>query len=428
MVNSAKTDQIFKVLFLSLPRVVYDRNLHDRCTDFGETANFIIKQFSDNDNVKVDIFDASIPCSTLRTIYRYFANGYDLIVFYTDITDAPLAKKLCKVLQYISPSTHTFIYGDSTLTVPNYFYREPFEAMHICGDQEAAIFTFIQYLRTNDKSVLKGVALLSNGTVEKYDYDIRIPSSQWALPPIELLPIEEYKKFAKIYKNSEYACSVYVSKGCPNRCKYCLCGAREGYEERRRDIDSLLDFIERNKDDFDLFKMHSADFLYDKQWVENFCHEIIKRKLKFKWKTTVCFSSMDMDIMKLINEAGCFQVGFGVETFYKDRINGMKISKDEFISKMEKLTQLPMRYKGFVMLGTDNQTLDDINYTIDILKGWNIKVRPATYTPFYLLKDLSAEELDAVNLEAWNKKECFEFTNCDISEKDIYEIMVRCVL
>lgn len=426
MMKYQDNGEIFRILFLSLPRVVYDRNLHDRCTDFGETAAYIIDRYRENPGVSVEIADASVPCATLRMLYRYFAGKYNVIVFFTDITDAPLVLKLCKALRYISPETRHIIYGDSTLTIPQFFFRRPFDAVHINGDQEAAIYSFIEYVRSGDKTRLKSVALISGEQAEMHDEDVRIPPEEWALPPVDLLPIDEYKKFAALYKKSSYACSIYVSKGCSNKCNYCLCWRREGCADRRRSPEVVADFIEKYADRFELFKLHSADFMSDKEWVEEFCKTVISRKIKFNWKTTVCFKSMDTDLVGLCAEAGCVGLGFGIETFYRDRENGMKISVPLFKDVMSKLSKYNIKYKGFIMIGINDQTLSDVHYTIDILQSCNIKVRPSTYTPYYMLMDKSAEELDAIGLERWDKKEAFRLTNDQIDEKEVYEILASC--
>ncbi|MDF2880068.1 MAG: hypothetical protein K0R54_625 [Clostridiaceae bacterium] len=420
-------DKIFKILFLSIPRVVYDRNLHDRCTDFGETAQYIINKF-ENKNVTVDIYDMSIPCATIRSIYRLFAKKYDLVVFYTDITESHMVKKLCKILKILSPESRNFIYGDSTLTIPQFFERSPFDAFHIDGDQEASISSYVEYMLSGNRECLRGVCICECETIIKYSNGLRLLTEEWALPPIDKLPIEEYKKFAKEFKNSIYACSIYISKGCSKRCKYCLCLKREGVVDRRRSINQVIDFLEANKNNFKLFKLHSADFLADRQWVIEFCEEMIRRKINVKWKGTACFSSMDEEIIKLCYDAGCVGIGFGVETFYKNKDMGMKLKVSEFERNMKLFSKYPIKYKGFIMLGTENQMIDDVKYTIDILNKYNVIIRPATYTPFHLLSSYSVEELDNLDLEDWNKKECIQVINKEIAEIDIYKVLLNCKL
>ncbi|KGE19752.1 B12-binding domain-containing radical SAM protein [Paenibacillus wynnii] len=417
----------FAILFMTLPRVVYDRNLHDRCTDFGETAQYIMKAYQHHADVEVTIMDSSIPGSTMRSLYRKFTEGYDVIVLYTDITDAAMARKMCEVISYISPNTKTLIYGDSTLAIPQYFKRVPFHAAHLCGDQEAAIHSYIEFVRTGEEGVLKGVSVVhANGESKDYPTDIRIDPSEWVLPPIDKLPIEEYQKFSREFKDSTYACSVYVSKGCAQRCAYCLCGPREGYVDRRRSVKDTVEFLEAYQHRFDRFKLHSADLFADKTWVREFCHEMLRRNVKVKWKSTVCLNSLEPELLELCAEAGCYGLGFGIETFYQDRQRGFKVAVNEFENIMSKIKHIPIRYKGFVMLGLKDQQLIDVEYTLELLKKYNVKVRPSTFTPFYRLRDLPVEELERINLEDWNKKEFFHTGNNHLNEKTVYQIMDSC--
>ncbi|WP_066501608.1 B12-binding domain-containing radical SAM protein [Abyssisolibacter fermentans] len=414
----------FKILLMSIPRVVYDRNLHDRCTDFGETGQYIIERYTDDSSVKVDIVDCAILNYTLRSIYRMFEKKYDLVILYTDLPDSKLTIKLANALKYISPNSKAFVYGDATLTIPVFFKEKPIDAVHLSGDQEAVIYRYIEYLRKGDESLLKGVSIVhEDGTFTDYNGDIRIHPDEWAYPPIELLPIDEYKKFARVYKNGYYTCSIYVSKGCSNKCQYCLCGKREGFTDRRRDVLKTVDFIDKYKDRFDRFKLHSADLFKDKEWIVKFCEEILRRKLNIKWKGTVCLQSLDIEIAKLCAKAGCYGLGFGIETFYKDDGKGVKISVNEFEEKMKQIAKIPIMWKGFVMLGIEGQKISDIDYTIEILRKYGVIIRPSTYTPYYKLKDLSVEELKRLNLEDWNKKEYVEDKNSVITRKLMYKYM-----
>lgn len=413
-----------KILFLSIPKVVYDRCLHDRCTDFGETANYLITKLN-NKNITVDIFDGSVSGATNKVIYNLFKKKYDLIIFFTDVSEAHLVKKYCKILKYLSPTTKNYIYGDATLTMPIYFEREPFDAFHNNGDQEYSIYSYVDYLLTGDKKVLSGLTIINGDNIEIYENVKRLDSKEWAYPPLELLPINDYKLFSKRNKSIPYACSVYTSKGCPKQCEYCLCVPREGYVDRRRPIKELVDFLEKNQNDFEMFKMHSADFLLDKKWVKDFCEEIINRKVKIKWKITTCFSSIDEEIIDLIYKAGCVGIGFGIETFYKRKDLGFKLAKSNFERTMNMLSKYPIKYKGYVMIGVEGQSIEDVECTIEILKKHNVKVRPSTYTPFHLLKNYSCEELDSLDLENWNKKEFLEVANKSISSEDVYKILLE---
>lgn len=402
----------YKILFMIIPRIYYDRSMHDKTTDFGEVIQYINNKFEDK-NVKVDVKDFSILGCPLRYVYKQFKEKYDLVIMFTDIADAKISKKIGKYLKEISPDTKLMIYGDATLVIPQYFKNGPYDAFYLKGDQEAVIEHYIKCIMGEEKyEDLKGICYRdTNGNYIEKDGYYRISTKEWAFPAIDYLPVEEYKEFTKKYKGNEYTCAFYVSKGCKNNCQYCLCCDREGQDERRRDVNSCVDFIEKNLDKFTKYKLHSADLASDRKWLEDFCHEIIRRKIKIKWKGTICVQNMDYDLAKLCFEAGAYGFGFGIESFYKSNGKGLKVSVDYFEKHLNELNKIPIRWKAYVMFNMPNQQYEDIMYTLQVLNKMKIVIRTSSYTPFYLLTEKTAAELDSLNLEAWNKKEFLEWSD-----------------
>lgn len=402
----------FKILFMIVPRICYDKSMHDKTTDFGEVIQYIIDKFEDK-GIDVTVKDFSVIASPLRHVYKQFKENYDLAVMFTDVADARISKKVGKYLKEISPNTKLMIYGDATLVIPQYFKCLPYDAFYLKGDQEAAIEHYIRCIRGEEKyEDLKGICYRDeNGKyIEKNDY-YRISVDEWAYLALDYLPIDEYQNFARKYKGNEYTCAFYVSKGCKNNCKYCLCSKREGIDERRRDVISCVDFIEQHQNKFKKYKLHSADLTSDRKWLEDFCNEIIRRKINIKWKATICIRNMDYDLAKLCYEAGAYGFGFGVETFYKNNGKGAKVSVDNFEKQFEELNKIPIRWKAYIMFNMPNQKYEDVMYTISILNKLNIVIRASSYTPFYLLTEKTIDELDNLNIEEWNKKEFLDWNN-----------------
>ena len=399
---------MIKVLFMTVPRVYFDRSMHDRTTDFGETIQYMINQF-DSSKVEVDIMDFSIMGCTYRYVYSQLHNDYDLIVMFTDIPDAFIARKVGLYLKEISPKTKLFIYGDATLVIPQYLKRKPFDAFYLRGDEEAVIVHYLNTLIGSESlKDIKGLCYLdAEGNYVENDGYYRIKADDWAFPTLNKLPIDQYNDFAHSFRGNDYVCAFYVSKGCRRGCKYCLCYKREGKDERWRDVNSCVDFIEQNAKQFRRFKLHAANLAGNRQWLIDFSHEMIRRGLNkvVKWKGTICLSDMDYELAKICSEGGAYSFGFGVESFFKDSNKGVKFSVKEFEDKLSMLNKIPIRWKGYVMFNMPNQTIEDLNFTTSILKKNNVVVRASAYTPFYLLEDKDNSELDAMNLELWNKKE-----------------------
>lgn len=418
----------FRVLFMTLPRVIYDRSMHDRTTDFGEVAQYVVEKCEEF-NVSVDIEDFAISTATLRYIYSYFNKKYDLVIIYTDVADVKLCYKIGLNLKTISPISKLFVYGDATLAIPQFFKGAPFDAFYLRGDQEEVVVSYIKYLlHITTLNELVGVCLCNdeNKYIER-EGEIRINQNDWAYPPLDKLPIDSYKIFSTKFRNSNYVCAFTVSKGCSKKCKYCLCSLREGDIERYRDVDDCISFICNNQNKFNKFKLHSPDIFSNKEWLNEFCYKLKKQQVKINWKATACFDNIDYETAKNSFEAGCYGIGFGVETFYKNSNQKFKVQLNKFKIKMNMLKEIPIRWKGYIMFNIPDQTYEDIQFTVDVLNEYNIVIRPAVYTPFYILKNLSRMDIMKMNIENWNKKEFYDY-DFDKLDKRIWDMYSFCMV
>ncbi|HBB18648.1 MAG TPA: B12-binding domain-containing radical SAM protein [Syntrophus sp. (in: bacteria)] len=128
------------------------------------------------------------------------------------------------------------------------------------------------------------------------------------LPARHLLPLSRYQALG-------YSVSIITSRGCPYSCIFCLGRRMVGNRVRLRSASRVVDEIEQilaygidriNVAD-DLFVSHSGR-------VREVCDEILRRGLRFSWSAFARVNTVDRETLKLMREAGCDSVSFGVET------------------------------------------------------------------------------------------------------------------
>jgi anaerobic magnesium-protoporphyrin IX monomethyl ester cyclase len=132
------------------------------------------------------------------------------------------------------------------------------------------------------------------------------------LPARHLLPLSRYQALG-------YSISIITSRGCPYSCIFCLGRRMVGNRVRLRSASRVVDEIEQilaygidriNVAD-DLFVSHSGR-------VREVCDEILRRGLRFSWSAFARVNTVDRETLKLMREAGCDSVSFGVETGNSD--------------------------------------------------------------------------------------------------------------
>ncbi|KPK97367.1 MAG: hypothetical protein AMJ95_09445 [Omnitrophica WOR_2 bacterium SM23_72] len=163
---------------------------------------------------------------------------------------------------------------------------------------------------------------------------------------------------------------VYSSRGCPGRCTFCCSAVMCKRKYRQRSVSHVIKEI-----DF-LIKRYNIDGIYfsdevfsqDRQWVSQLCEKI--KGYKMPWGLSTRVILIDFDLLKLLKEAGCVQIDYGVESGSDAVLKALK--KDinrRLIQRAFDLThKAKIRAFATVMVGLPDETVADVNQTIDFLK------------------------------------------------------------
>ena len=108
------------------------------------------------------------------------------------------------------------------------------------------------------------------------------------------------------------------------------------------------------------------------QRISEFCQQIERRQLKFKWKCQVRADQLTADHVRLMQRSGCFEVDVGIESGnheIQQRIKkGLKL--DQAKALVASLHANNMVSKAFFILGfpeeTYEQLKDSINLSIEL--------------------------------------------------------------
>jgi len=124
-------------------------------------------------------------------------------------------------------------------------------------------------------------------------------------PAWDLLPVEQHTLL-----------TVLASRGCPERCAYCPYAAAQGHHFRARSLESILGELAWLGERFRPARIVFRDpvFAYDYQRVLTLCEGILKRRLRLRWECESRPEHLDIDLLRLMQRAGCQWVKVGLET------------------------------------------------------------------------------------------------------------------
>lgn len=157
----------------------------------------------------------------------------------------------------------------------------------VVGEPESA---FPQILENDEKVV-------------RTNYIVNLDSLPY--PAYDMLPMEKYG--GTIY--------VVTSRGCPFQCIFCY-KDMYGAKYRVRSVDNVLRELECLVNDYEISHIGFLDleFALDKERVVNLCNCMIERGLKISWSCGCRADMVDFEMLKIMKEAGCSSITFGIET------------------------------------------------------------------------------------------------------------------
>ena len=262
----------------------------------------------------------------------------------------------------------SFDYGD---TLKNY----PEIDIIVIGEGEQTIKEIVPVIH-NPKSwvSVNGIAFIHEGQVEKtperdFIRDLDLISN----PPRHLLPLSKYLALG-------FPASIITSRGCPNRCIFCVGRRMVGSKFRFRSIPSIIDEI-REIIEYGFEQINIADdfFTLNKKRVKEICREIKDRGLKFGWSVFARADSVDEETLVAMREAGCHTLLFGIESGNQDMLDRINkhIKVDQIKKAVSLCKQTGLKVLGSFIVGLPGETRESLMDShrlieeLDVLSGYH---------------------------------------------------------
>jgi anaerobic magnesium-protoporphyrin IX monomethyl ester cyclase len=319
-------------------------------------------------------------------------------------SSSPLFGKAIKVLSYvkeINPEALCLIGGSHPTAMPEDALRAGFDYA-VLGEGERTVVDFVNFLSKGKHKNTKGIAFLKNGHLH-----INEP-----MPYIEDLDNIPFPDRSLIDYSRYGNLGILATRGCPYNCFFCkpMLDMLFGKRVRKRSAASMVEEIERITKSYPRKSFHFKDdtlTVLPTTWFEEFRKELRKRGLNIRWQANSRVDSITTEKLRLMKEAGCSQISFGVESgspkilkFYnKHRDPGLAVKAFEACHK------IGIMPNAYVMLGAPIETIEDMELTYSLIK----KIKPVfwrvfTVTPFpgnYLYK--YAKERNLINISDYEQ-------------------------
>ena len=222
-----------------------------------------------------------------------------------------------------------------------------------------------------DLKTVKGLAFHDendNSLVLTPDRPVIQNLDELPFPAFHLFPMDKYR----ILNHTTYIATIITTRGCPMQCSFCSSAALHGNKLRRRSYSNVVDEIEMRlqEENIDTIAFMDDTFTLNKKFVYDFCSEIERRNIKFKWGCTSRVDTLDEDLLQTMKDAGCITLFIGVESADQQTLD--KMNKNITVAKTENAFKLArkvgIRTIASCVIGMPEDTRSSIQKTIDYVK------------------------------------------------------------
>lgn len=227
---------------------------------------------------------------------------------------------------------------------------------------------------------------------------------------------------------------VLSSRGCPYTCSFCY-RLEKGY--RMRSLDNLMEECHRAIKDYHLNCLSFRDELLmvsEKRAIE-FAERIIKEKLNVKFDIDGRLRVAKPEVLRLLREAGCVYINYGVESLDQDVLDNMNKFQtiDEIIAGVEATRDADIHSGLNVIFGNVGDNRETAMKTVEFLRKYD------TYGEFRTLKPVTpypGAPLYRLAVEKGLLKDCADFYEnkhlnsdrmvcnfTDMSDEEFYQVL-----
>lgn len=181
--------------------------------------------------------------------------------------------------------------------------------------------------------------------------------------------------------------SVIDSRGCAFNCTFC----DSAKDFRWRSPENIVEELRWLREQYGVrdIMFFSNVFTVPRNNAQAICEAMIDAKLDMVWHANVRANVVDRDILRLMREAGCRTVYFGIESGSQSVLDdvGKGITLDQVREAVGHASGAGLEVLGFFMIGFPGETAEDVAETVRFAKTLDLDYANFTPLSFYHATD-----------------------------------------
>jgi anaerobic magnesium-protoporphyrin IX monomethyl ester cyclase len=304
--------------------------------------------------------------------------GVDAVGLTTSSVLFSRAKYLLGLIKEKHPNLPVIAGGPHPTADPEGTLRAGFDFAVAGEGEQTAVELFTALAEHKPVKGIPGVWMMEGDQVYQ-------PPARQMLADINELPFPardliDYKQYLA---NGMIQVGVCLSRGCPFQCKFCkpmqdmLFGRKLRKRAPEKVAEEIAQAVALTGHNFFLFRDDSLASLGGK-WVSVFRQEMEKRKVNIRFSGQTRVSELTEEIVTDLKSIGLVGLAFGVESGSQKIIDyyNKKFKVEDSVKAFELCDRLNIGTHCFIILGAPDETKEDLQMTIDLVK----RIKPKSVT------------------------------------------------
>ena len=178
---------------------------------------------------------------------------------------------------------------------------------------------------------------------------------------------------------------IMTSRGCPYKCTYCsnhaLSKKLDGKYVRFRNVDSVMEEIglrikQYYEKGFRYLHLFDDTFILYKNFVYEFCEKFMKKGFdkRLKWTANVRANLVTDRLVKIMKDAGCYEMRMGVESgndYILNTVYKRNMSKEQLNNAFRTIQKQGVQLRMDFIIGAPYETINMMRESFELAKQSN---------------------------------------------------------
>lgn len=302
-------------------------------------------------------------------------------------------RKLIKISEAINNSKNRPFYvigGHGPSPEPEYFHKITNADAIVIGEGEITILELMKAISNKTSfSEIKGISYVDGEKVViNQERPLISNINTIPFPAYNLFPVDYYKlKRGPHVSNADFVMDVIAGRGCTFKCNFCY-RMDEGF--RPRSAESIIEEINLLKREYGITYVAFQDELLmsSVERTVQLCNAFMKAKLNIKWNCNGRLNYAKPDVLRLMRQAGCVLINYGIEAMDDQVLRNMKkgLTTKQIIKGIETTLEIGISPGLNIIFGNIGDTKETLQKGVEFLLKYDDgtmlrTIRPVTPYP-----------------------------------------------